>query len=99
LAIKEALWAKKLLVAMNMIQEHETIPIYTDSANAMINVAKEGFNGSNKWLDLRYFFVRNKFKKNTIKFVKIDGDRNLADGLTKPLLNDKFDEFVKMITS
>jgi hypothetical protein len=65
----------------------------------MINVAKEGFNGSNKWLDLQYFFVCDEFKKNTIKFVKINGDRNPADGLIKPLLNDKFDEFVKMITS
>jgi hypothetical protein len=65
----------------------------------MINVAKEGFNGSNKWLDLWYFFIRDKFKKNTIKFVKINGNRNPANGLTKPLFNDKFDEFVKMITS
>jgi hypothetical protein len=97
-AVKEALWAKKLLVAMTMIGENKPIPIYTDSANAMINVTKEGYNGSNKWLDLRYFFVRDEFKKKSITFVKIDGDKNAADGLTKPLAHDKFTEFVKMIS-
>jgi hypothetical protein len=98
-AVKEALWMKKLLVAMGMIQQDEAIPIYTNSENAITIVKKDGYNGTTKWLDLHYFFVKEAYKRKNITLKKIDGDQNPADGLTKPLTNKKFREFVKMISS
>jgi hypothetical protein len=99
LATKEALWMKKLLVAMDMIPQDEPIPIYTDSENAMMIVKKDGYKGTNKWLDLRYFFVKDHYKQKNITLEKIDGNENPADGMTKPLNKEKFGEFVKMISS
>jgi hypothetical protein len=96
--VKKALWVKKLLIAITIIGENKPIPIYTNSANAIINITKEGYNGSNKWLDLRYFFVRDKFKKKSITFVKIDSDKNAANSLTKLLAHNKFTKFIKMIS-
>lgn len=93
---QEALWMKKLLVAMDMMPQNEPIPIYTDSENTMTIVKKDGYNGTTKWLDLRYFFAE-KYMRKDITLEKIDGNENPADGLTKPLANEKFREFVKMI--
>ena len=99
LATKEALWMKKLLVAMDMIPQDELIPIYTDSDNAMTIVKKDGYKGTNKWLDLRYFFVKDHYKEKNIILERVDRDKNPANSITKPLNKEKFREFMKIISS
>ena len=58
-----------------MIPQDEPIPIYTDSQNAMTIVKKDGYKGTNKWLDLRYFFVKDHYKEKNIILERVDRDK------------------------
>ncbi|KAJ5111713.1 hypothetical protein NUU61_001343 [Penicillium alfredii] len=54
---------------------------------------KDGYSSTTKWIDNRYFFVKEAMKKGLIDLVLISGDNNIADWLTKPLAAAKFDKF------
>lgn len=94
-AVKEALWVKKLLLQLRWpLDPADPIDIYTDSANAIKLTTKQGgYSTTTKWLDNRYFFVRDMVQRNEVKLIHINGDGNPADGLTKPLERIKFTEF------
>jgi hypothetical protein len=58
---------------------------------------RPGYKSSVKWIDTRYFFVRDEMEKGTVEFVWIKGDDNMADGLTKPLEHIKFQRFRELL--
>jgi Reverse transcriptase (RNA-dependent DNA polymerase). len=97
-AVKEAIFIKKLAIAFGLDDKPgEPIPIYTDAANATFLVENNGYRPITKWLDNRYFFIRDAVTKQTVRLLKIDGKVNPADGLTKPLEKIKFEEFCTLI--
>ena len=57
--VKEGMWLKKLLISLDMMRIDEPVKLLTDSANAITIVKNDGYNRTAKWLDIRYFFVRN----------------------------------------
>jgi hypothetical protein len=69
----------------------------TDSTNAITIVKNDGYNRTAKWLDIRYFFVRNEYANGDLEIIKVDGTKNPADGFTKPLDGKKFSDFVDML--
>jgi hypothetical protein len=98
-AVKEALYIKKLIKALDMEESDEIpkpIPIYTDSNNAITVMNKKASTPVTKWIDNRYFFVRDILKNGQIEVIHINGTDKPADGLTKALEAPKFKELVKM---
>jgi hypothetical protein len=91
------MWLEKLLVSLEMMKVDEPIKLLTDSANAIMIIKNNGYNRVTKWLDIRYFFVRDEYGNGQLDLIKIDGDKNPADGLTKPLDGRKFKEFIDML--
>ena len=61
------------------------VTVYCDSANALDVVNKKGYSSTTKWVDNRYFFIRDAVENGQIEFKWIDGTMNPADGFTKPL--------------
>jgi hypothetical protein len=96
-AIKEGMWLKKLLVALKMMTPDQPIKLFTDSSNGISIVKKDSYNKVTKWLDNRYFFVRDEYSKGVLEMIKVDGKENPADCLTKPLDGADFAESIKMI--
>lgn len=90
---------KKLAIGLGLESANNTDPIqvYTDAANATVLAENRGYRPITKWLDNRYFFVRDALAKGTIKLNKIDGKSNPADRLTKSLDKIKFNEFKVLI--
>lgn len=95
-ATKEAIWLKKLTVALGLEAPGPTT-IYSDSANAIGIVNKCGYTSTTKWIDNRYFFVRDAVQKGLVKIEWIDGKTNPADGLTKPLDHVKHSQFRNLL--
>ena len=60
--VKEILWLRKLLTSLGTDQQHPT-PIYSDSDNAIDILKRPGYKSSVKWIDTRYFFVRDEMEK------------------------------------
>ena len=96
-AVKEGMWLKKLLISLDMMRIDEPVKLLTDSANAITIVKNDGYNRTAKWLDIRYFFVRNEYANGDLEIIKVDGTKNPADGFTKPLDGKKFSDFVDML--
>lgn len=98
-ATKEALWIKKILLQLNWLKDpKQPIEIRTDSANAIkIANGHSGYYPTTKWLDNRYFFVREAINNGDIVLSHIDGTENPADGLTKPLNKTTFRKFRDLI--
>jgi hypothetical protein len=89
---------KKQLVVLNMITPNQPIKLFTDSSNRILIVKKDDYSKVTKWLDNRYFFVRDEYySKGVLEMIKVDGKENPADSLTKPLDGADFTAFIKMI--
>ena len=95
-AVKEAIWLRKLTVALGL-EKPGPVTVYCDSSNALDIVKRTGYSSSTKWVDNRYFFIRDAYNRGDIEFRWIDGHSNPADGLTKPLERVKFLQFKELI--
>ena len=96
-AIKQGIWIRKLLAAFELHDGVSPIPLYTDSANGIIIAKSKTINNSVRWLDNRFFFIRDIYTNGDMNLEKIDGHANPADGLTKALHKDKFEAFQRLI--
>jgi hypothetical protein len=85
-AIKEQLYIKALLTEIpyfSVITDYSTL--YTDS-NSAIELAKNPlYHHRTKHIDIQYHFIREKIKDKLTNLIFIPTEKQLADGLTKPL--------------
>ena len=84
-AVKEALYIQKLANALDLQHDDGPIEINTDGDNAVKAIEKVGFSNTLKWIDNRFYFVKDMWSTNRIEFKHVDGTENPADGFTKPL--------------
>jgi hypothetical protein len=95
-AVKEGLYVKKLAIALELRSDSGPLTIRTDSANALKLLQKPGFpsNRTVRWINNKYFFVYEELQQGNIQFTHIEGKKNVADGLTKPLDGTEFEGFM-----
>jgi hypothetical protein len=96
-AIKNAIWIRKLLSAFGLYDLNKPIPLLTDSNNGTIISKQCKTNKTVRWIDNRYFFIRDAYEKGVVRFQHIDGKENPADGLTKALDERNFKLFQQRI--
>ena len=51
------------------------------------------FNDRSKHIEIRYFYIRDMMQKGAIKLQYVSTDEQVADILTKPLSQVKFEHF------
>jgi hypothetical protein len=95
-AVKEVLWLQQLCMALGFNVTEPTV-IHTDSANALTNLNKPTYTTGYKWVEIRFWFVKDVIKQGDIQMKKIDGKLNVADSLTKPLPEPLFRDFIKRL--
>ena len=95
-AVKEALYIRKLAIALGLRDNAKPLRINTDSANAIKLLQKPGFSSNKtvRWIENRYFFVHDELQKKSIEFNHVEGTNNVADGFTKPLDGDAFQRYM-----
>ncbi|KAG0161575.1 hypothetical protein PDIDSM_9109 [Penicillium digitatum] len=52
---------------------------------------------ANRWLDLRWFFVKDAVAQGHVDIRRVDTKKNAADGFTKALAKEPFETFVGLI--
>jgi len=95
-ATKEATFIKAILEELDYFQQ-SNIPIYSDNNGALLLAKNPTFHARSKHINVRYHLVRQKLADNTISIHYIPTNKQVADGLTKPLPRVKFKEFIDLI--
>jgi hypothetical protein len=92
MALKDAI--KEQLFITNLIAE---IPhfnalsntLYTDSKSAIDLAKNPQYHHRTKHIDIQYHFVREKYQEGLTNLTYITTEQQLADGLTKPIDQQK----------
>lgn len=90
-AAKESVWLKQLL---SDIGEYFDTPIKLciDNQSAIRLIRNPEFHKRTKHIDIRYHFVREKYKNGQIDLKNVPSEEQLADFLTKGLPRAKFEK-------
>ncbi|KAG5873098.1 hypothetical protein JTB14_035250 [Gonioctena quinquepunctata] len=87
---KEVIWLIRLL--NEFAQNSEYIPTLRVDNSSAIKLAKNPeFHKRSKHIEMRYHFVREKYQEGVIKIEHIDGQKQIADIMTKPLPRIRFE--------
>jgi len=95
-AVKELLYIRQLCRELAAIAPIRTGDIFIrcDSQSAMDIAKNPTFHYRTKHIDIQYHFVREHVTNGTVRIKYIPTDKQLADGLTKPISQDNW---VKML--
>jgi hypothetical protein len=84
LALEEVIWLKNLLNELDVLQG--SVPIEQDNTSTMKLIEKgPSSGGRTKWLNIKYFWVKEFLENGEIRLEYVPSDEMLADGLTKVL--------------
>ena len=88
--IQEIIYIRRLLEKLGFSQNEPT-PVYEDNLTC-IKWANGAVGGTDraKHIDLREHFIHDALQKKIIHLQPIEGSKNVADLLTKPLLKYRF---------
>ena len=95
-ASKEAIWLTRLLSELDVGFGLPTKPvtIKADNQGAIALIEDPRFHSRTKHIDIQWHFVRDQVETGAVRFEWIPTKDMVADGLTKPLTNEKFAVFV-----
>jgi hypothetical protein len=95
---KEALFLKGIINTLLPInQQINAITIKENNKSCIRIRYNPEFHQRTKYIDLKYYFIRNHINKNEIILEWISRCDQLADELTKPLSKAAFDTFIRRI--
>ena len=92
-AAKEAIWLRRLLQEMLQQVNQNPTTIFADNQGAIALAKNPQFHARTKHIDTHVHFVREKQAEGVISLEYIPTERQLADGLTKPLPREPFQRF------
>ena len=106
-AATEAIYLHKLLheidfktpkEAPKTHQEIQEIPtIYCDNQGAIALANNPEFHSKSKHIENHYHYVREHLEENLLQIQYVKTTDMLTDGLTKALLHQKFESFLKLL--
>jgi len=94
-ATKEAIWLRRLLVELQAMEKDEPLatPILADNQGAIALASNPYNHARTKHIDIQWHFVREAQEAGSVNFQYTPTDKQIADGLTKPLPKDAFQRF------
>lgn len=90
---KDAKWLAKVASQLGLPRYQDPITIFTDNINTQLLSAQKGSKNSIRWLEIRWFFVKNAVARGHIDVKRADMKRNPADGVTKALEHIAFKRY------
>ncbi|KAL5844965.1 hypothetical protein ACOSQ4_010923 [Xanthoceras sorbifolium] len=88
----QAVWLKRVLDMLSLNQD-QTTAIYCDNSSAIKLSKNPVMHGHNKYIDVRFHFLRELTKAGSVELIYCSTQNQLAHVMTKPL---KLDVFLKM---
>lgn len=95
-ATKEAIWLRALLTGMTG-SDIETTVLFGDNQGAIALSRNPEFHARTKHIDTQYHFTREKVESGEVKWEYLPTRQQIADGLTKPLPRNAFEDFRKKL--
>lgn len=93
-ATKEAVWLRALLKDLDEAYDAPMATvIHCDNQGAMALAKNPEFHARTKHIGIQHHFVREKISDGDIELKFVPTEQQIADGLTKALPKDRFEEF------
>lgn len=93
---RDAMWLSKVADSLGLPRPDLTV-IFTDNINSQLLLTKKGGKSATRWLALRYFLVKDAVAQGHVNILRVDTKQNLADGFTKALAMEQFQNFVRLL--
>jgi len=98
LATKEALWLSRFLMEIGCTgTDLDTVTVHADNQGAIALAKNPEHHARTKHIDVQYHFIREHIEANRIKLSYLSTHDMAADGLTKPLQRQKFQQFIDVL--
>jgi len=94
---KELVWLKRLLSELLSDFSSKIPTLYIDNAGAIKLAKNPEYHKRSKHIEVRHFYVRERYLKGDITIEHIDGRKQLADLLTKPIERVRFEMLCREI--
>ena len=94
-AAKEIIWLSRLLSEITTLVVTPVLKI--DNMSAVKLVKNPTFHKRSKHIEVRHYFVREKFDEGRLTVEHISGEEQIADILTKPLHKNRFQQLRDML--
>ena len=88
-AAKEMVWLQNFLSELG--KEQSNGELYSDSQSAIHLAKNPAFHSRTKHIELKYHFIRYLLDKKVLQLLKVRGDQNPADMLTKVVTLEKLE--------
>jgi hypothetical protein len=88
----EAIWLQKLLTGLFDL-EMEATTILCDNQSCIKMTENPVFYDKSKHIEIRYHYIHDMVQRGAIKLQYVSTDEQVADVLTKPLSQVKFEHF------
>ena len=92
---KEVVWLTRLLG--NLTEVKETPILKMDNASAIKLAKNPEFHKRSKHIEVRHYFVREKWQDGAINIEHVEGENQVADIMTKALVKDRFQKLRMMM--
>jgi hypothetical protein len=94
-AAKELVWLKRLFSEVTCLKDSPKLLVDNMSAVKLANNPE--FHQRSKHIDVKYHFVREKCSDGTLNIGHVEGLKQVADILTKPLAGPRFKTLCEML--
>jgi hypothetical protein len=88
---KEIVWLKRLLSELLSDFAEKTPVLYIDNSSAIKLTKSPVYHKRSKHIEVRHFYVRERYLNDDIGIEHVDGRKQLADLLTKPIEHIRFE--------
>ena len=92
---KEAIWLTRMLNEISKLNSTPTL--YIDNASAVKLVKNPEFHKRSKHIEVRHYFVREKYLEGLLQVQHLEGENQIADIMTKPLPRVRFEKLREMM--
>ena len=95
-AAKEAVWIRKFVSELGVVPSASCpLDLYCDNMGAIAQAKEPRSHQKSKHILRRYHLIREIIDRGDVKICKVHTDLNVADPLTKPLSQSKFEAHTK----
>ncbi|WVZ70691.1 hypothetical protein U9M48_019334 [Paspalum notatum var. saurae] len=95
-AAKEAVWIRKFVSELGVVPSASCpLDLYCDNMGAIAQAKEPRSHQKSKHILRRYHLIREIIDRGDVKICKVHTDLNVADPLTKPLPQSKFEAHTK----
>ena len=94
-ATRQVNWLKKFMPGLKVVDDiHKPLKLYCDNNPAVCYTHNNKSSGAAKYIDIKYYVVKDKVRDHIISLEHISTKKMLADPLTKGLPPNVFREHV-----